>query len=162
MQYARRRRDQICHAHERHGRSRIPMRDAVEFRQIPVNKVDALAARADGFWNSQIAAYRDAPGRIDHLRGAAEEIASRNRSCRERSFKRVGLKRRHRHALSVDRIETANRVAEDQKTFRETAELLIPPAEARGKTRGIGPRRSVRLYGPHRKCQSRAMFARTR
>ena len=111
------------------------MRRPMELRDIPVDKVDGLVTGPYGSRNPEIASDSNAPRRIHNFRGASEEITRRYASGCKRLLQRLGLKRRGRHALPVNRIEAADRVAENQVAFGKTGQRFVKASDAGRKGR---------------------------
>src|SRR3954454_1014229 len=77
------------------------------------------------------------PGGIDHRLNRAEPTLGEGRvdparipSAGQRSIQAIRLDGAHGHALAVDRVEAAHRIAQNNQAFREARELLVVPPQA--------------------------------
>src|SRR5580704_5530580 len=102
------------------GQHGVPLRRAIEFLQVPVDEPYLSGSRTLDRGMLQIAADRDLPRHVDESARRLEEAAGYPlRAGREAVAQREGFHAGDRHALTIDRIEAAQRVAKREKTFGE-------------------------------------------
>jgi hypothetical protein len=83
-------------------------------------------------WQGEVTADRQIPRLVYNLRGRAKEAASNSLApALEAAPQLLGLERRYRHALAVQRIEACHGVTDSQETVGKAAQLLVAPSLVR-------------------------------
>ena len=118
---------------------RVMFGGPVQFANVPVDKSRlgrplSLDARV-----LEIATQSDLPRNVDDVGRSLEKPLREALPARGEDFgERQRLEASDRHALSVDRIETADGVAKNEKPFWETRQLLVVAAQVRLEVVGRG------------------------
>ncbi len=94
----------------------------------------------------EIAAHRHVPGLPDNVPRDAEESARKLLPSAFQAASQLDrLECRDRHPLPVERVETADRIADHEKSVRERREALVSAAPVGGKAMGDQVPQGLRL-----------------
>ena len=94
--------------------------------QVAVHYAEAGRAHSFDLWKSQIFTGGDEPSGIDDpFRAAVEARRQLVKASRQTFLKCCGFKRGYRYALSINRIEMAQGVADGKETRGEAPHILV-------------------------------------